>query len=171
MDYVFAALFEAVAVLVRAVARLFRAVWPASGGNEGIAAPNAAAAVLALVIVAPLGYFAYVAGHAAMLFFNDDMLLFLAVFIAPFLLFGAVLAGMGVAAGVAIAIGVAGGVRTAVLYAWCVVALGAIEVITAIELDALPVAGILAAATVAEALLLVPLSRRGDSSYAPARWV
>jgi hypothetical protein len=171
MDIVVAFMLSASASAIGGVVRLFRAVWPQTGGDEGVEGPNAAAAVLALTIVAPVGYVAYTAARLGMFLFQDDMLLFLALFVAPFLLLGAVLAGAGVAAGVAIAIGIAAGVRTAVLYAWAIVVLGAIEVVTAFELDAPLVAGLLAAATAAEALLLVPLSRRDDSSYDPARWV
>ena len=159
MDIVLGAFAQAMAGLVAHVIGLYRRFWPDTEWHRPVEALPAAAALGVVAIAAPLGYVAVRAMQLAMVFLQDQLLLFLALLLGPVLLFAVVLAASGLAAGLAIALGVAAGTSGSTMWAGGFVVVGALEVATFVQLGWHLLAGLTAAATALEIVLLVCLLR------------
>lgn len=154
---------QAVVELVMHVARHFRRSWPDDGLRDGLRRPvepvRAAAAIGMLAIVAPLGFVAGGAVRLTWVVLNDDLLMFVGLFIAPVLLFAAVLAALGLVTGLAVALAIAVGTPASSTWGWGFVAVGAFQVVTYVEVGWHLLAALTAVATAAEVVLLLCLPR------------
>lgn len=167
VDIFVGVIMQAMAELVAHVVALFRRFWPAVEWGRPVEPARAAAAVGILAIAAPLGYVAVGALRLTALLMRDQLLIFLALLLAPVLLFAAVLAAMGLAAGLAIALGVAAGTSRSSIYAWGFVMVGGCQVVTYLQIRWHLLAALTAAATAIEIVLLLSLSRDRTQSDTP----
>ena len=155
----FGVMMQAMAELVVHVARLFGRSWPVDGLRRPVEPARAAAAIGMLAIAAPLGFVAVSALRLASFVLHDDLLMFVGLFIAPVVLFAAVLAALGLATGLAIALAVAAGTPASSIWAWGFVAVGVLQVVTYVQVGWHLLAALTAAATAVEAVLLLCLPR------------
>lgn len=160
VDILLGALMQAMAGLIARVVALFRRFWPDADWDCPVAPIRAAAAVGVLAIAAPLGYLAFVSLQLTLQFLDDQLFMFLALLFGPMLVFAAVLAASGLAAGVAVALGVAAGSSGALSWAWGFVMVGALQVVTYLQLGWHLLAALTAAATAIEIVLLGCLIHR-----------
>jgi hypothetical protein len=154
-------------VVMRLVVQLFQQLRPSKGDGQPIDLPHALAGVMVVVIALPLGFLAVQATRLSFMLFGDDLLMFVAIVIAPLMLLGAVFAACAFAAGVAIAIGLAARVRGAVIGAWVFAVLGAIESATCFDIELFFLGTLVAGATVIEVVLLLTLSRAPQRDERP----
>ena len=111
---------------------------------------RAAAAVGILAIAAPLGLVAVGALRLTSFLLRDQLLMFLALLLAPLVLFAAALAALGLAAGLAVALGVAAGTAASSIWAWGFVLVGAFQVVTYLQVGWNLLAAFTAVATAIE---------------------